>query len=82
MLARTIAVLSMIVAAASAISCTVNSNANYRAGPSSTAPPLGMAQSGARFNALRNQVDWLGGDLLGGRPGVWIHVANLVCAPA
>ncbi|KAG0258096.1 hypothetical protein BGZ95_005058, partial [Linnemannia exigua] len=70
MLARTIAVLSMIVAAASALTCTVNDDGvNYRPGPGSQYPPFGTVNRGQNLNYRRRSGDWIMGDLWGGRTG-------------
>ncbi|KAK3819474.1 MAG: hypothetical protein J3R72DRAFT_459809 [Linnemannia gamsii] len=80
MLARTIAVLSMIVAAASALVCTVNDDGvNYRSGPGSQYQVFGTVNRGQNLNYRGATGDWIFGDLWGGRTGIWIYRAYLDC---
>lgn len=83
MLTRTIAVFTMIVAAASAATegvCTVNDNGvNFRGGPGIGYPPLGTVNKGQNLNYRGHTGDWVMGDLWGGRTGIWIYGAYLDC---
>ncbi|KAG0298502.1 hypothetical protein BGZ97_004028 [Linnemannia gamsii] len=71
MLTRTIAVLSMIVAAASAAAAGV--------GPGTDYPVLGAANRGQNLNYRGRTGDWIFGDLWGGHTGTWIFTAYVDC---
>ncbi|WP_149547052.1 SH3 domain-containing protein [Streptomyces marokkonensis] len=67
-------------AARQALMCTVNDNGvNFRGGPGTEYPVLGQVNRGQQFDARGQQGDWVMGDVVGGRTGVWIHVAYLDC---
>ncbi|KAF8945188.1 hypothetical protein BGZ47_003105 [Haplosporangium gracile] len=89
MLTRTIAVFSLIAAAAtSAIAapaaanlvCTVNDDGvNFRGGPGTNFPVLGSVNRGQNLNYRGRTGDWVFGDLWGGNTGIWIYTAYLNC---
>ncbi|MEV5341187.1 SH3 domain-containing protein [Streptomyces sp. NPDC052676] len=65
---------------AAAVLCVVNDNGvNFRGGPGPEYPVLGQVHRGQQFNAHGQEGNWVHGDVVGGRTGVWIHVAYLDC---
>lgn len=60
------------------IVCIVNDNGvNFRGGPGTEFQVLGQANSGQEFVYLEEMGDWVKGDLVNVRTGVWIHKAYL-----
>ncbi|MEU4656036.1 SH3 domain-containing protein [Streptomyces sp. NPDC023723] len=60
------------------IVCTVNDNGvNFRGGPGTQYPVLGQVNKGQQLNYRDRKGEWVMGDLVGGRTGVWIHDAYL-----
>lgn len=61
-----------------AIVCTVNDNGvNYRGGPGTGYPVLGQVNKGQGLTHRETKGDWVMGDLVNGRTGVWIHTSYL-----
>ncbi|MFD8522235.1 SH3 domain-containing protein [Streptomyces capillispiralis] len=60
--------------------CTVNDDrVNFRGGPGTQYPVLGQVNRGQQFTYRNQEGEWVMGDLVGGRTGVWIHYAYLDC---
>ncbi|MEU3253630.1 SH3 domain-containing protein [Streptomyces sp. NPDC006997] len=60
------------------IVCTVNDDrVNFRGGPGTNYPVLGQVNRGQQLHYRERQNEWVMGDLVGGRTGVWIHDAYL-----
>ncbi|MEX3106072.1 MULTISPECIES: SH3 domain-containing protein [unclassified Streptomyces] len=58
--------------------CTVNDNGvNFRGGPGPEYQVLGQVNRGQELIYLDTVGDWVKGDLVNGRTGVWIHSAYL-----
>ncbi|KAA0927034.1 SH3 domain-containing protein [Streptomyces apricus] len=61
-----------------AIVCTVNDDGvNFRGGPGPEYAVLGKVNKGQQLNHLETKGDWVKGDLVNGRTGVWIHTTYL-----
>ncbi|BCL28740.1 SH3 domain-containing protein [Streptomyces aurantiacus] len=62
------------------IVCTVNDDGvNFRGGPGTQYPVLGQVNRGQELIYRNEEGEWIMGDLVGGRTGVWIHRAYLAC---
>ncbi|MGC0418205.1 SH3 domain-containing protein [Embleya sp. AB8] len=58
--------------------CTVNDNGvNFRGGPGTNYPVLGVVNQGQNLDYRGRTGDWIFGNLWGGPTGVWIYVAYL-----
>ncbi|MET8829379.1 SH3 domain-containing protein [Streptomyces sp. NPDC004610] len=60
--------------------CTVTENGvNFRGGPGTQYPVLGQVNAGRQLIERSQDGNWIMGDVVNGRSGVWIHSAYLDC---
>ncbi|QNP75857.1 SH3 domain-containing protein [Streptomyces roseirectus] len=65
---------------ARAFVCVVNDDGvNFRGGPGTEYAVLGQVNRGQQFEYLDQVGDWVKGNLVGGRTGVWIHYSYVNC---